>query len=64
MTFPQAGYMSFDGDIGIKNDTLQLIHWNTTKDVCDELVIYKLTYKIDKTYAKNYPTKLIRKKTN
>ncbi|WP_047545618.1 hypothetical protein [Psychroserpens sp. Hel_I_66] len=62
VTFPQAGCIDFDGDIAVMNDTLQLIYWNKTGDVCDELVIYKLRYRIEKKYAKKYPTKLVRER--
>ncbi|MEZ4817567.1 MAG: hypothetical protein R2776_06315 [Flavobacteriaceae bacterium] len=57
----QAGCMSFEGDIEIKADTLRLNYWNITDEVCDELVVYKLNYRVKKTYAENLPVELIRK---
>jgi len=56
----QAGCMKFVGDVEVESDTLKLKYWNTTDKVCDELVVYKLKYRVEKSYAKNLPFKLVR----
>lgn len=59
--FIGSGCNAFDGDINFSNDTLYLIYWSTSKEVCEELVYYRLNYKILNKSNNNYKVKLIRR---